>query len=136
LRNAVLCVFVSVVSLSNAPLLAADGSGAIYSIAKILLDFTHIPSVSQKASLQSILDDHSTTAAEQVLARALMNVEHIASPEDKPKLEALIRDESAPPAVRRLAAILNNLTHMPTEVDKRKLRRLLRESNASAISAP
>ena len=115
------------VSLSNTLVVAAEGSGAIYSIAKVLLDFTHVPTVSQKASLQGILDDKSTTVAEQVLARALMNVEHIASSEDKPKLAAIIRDESAAPAVKALATILDNLTHTPTELDKRKLRRLLRQ---------
>jgi hypothetical protein len=116
------------VSLSSTPLLlAAERSGAIYSIAKILLDFTHVPSVSQKATLQDILNDNTTTVAEQVLAQALINVEHIASPDDKPKLEALMRDESAPPAVKTLATILSNFTHTPTEVDKKKLSRLLQQ---------
>lgn len=130
---AVLCVLVSMVSLS-ARLLAADGRQAIDSIAMILLDFTHVPSVSQKATLQAILDQNTATVAEQVLAQALINVEHIASPDDKPKLEALIRDESAPPAVKTLATILSNLTHTPTDVDKKKLRQLLRRVCASSRS--
>jgi hypothetical protein len=115
------------VSLSYTPLLAAEGREGIYTIAGILLDFTHIPSLSQKATLQGILDDQTQTVAEHVLAQALMNVEHIASPDDKPKLEALSRDESALPAVRTLATILNHLTHRPTEVDKKKLRQLLQQ---------
>jgi len=126
-RVTVLCVLVSTVSLGNAPLLAPDGKPAISSMAKILLDFSHIPSVSQKATLQGILDERTTTVAEQVLAQALINVEHIASPDDKPRLEALLTDQSAPPAVKTLAAILNNLTHAPTEVDKKNLRRLLQQ---------
>jgi hypothetical protein len=117
------------VSLGNTSLLAADGSEAIHSLAKILLDFTHVPSAPQKAALQHILDDKATTAAERVLAQALINVEHLASPEDKPKLEALIRDESVPPAVKTLATILRNLTHTPTEMNKKKLRQLLRKGN-------
>jgi hypothetical protein len=122
-----LCVLVSMVSPSSAPFLAADGSQAISSIAKILLDFTHVPDVSQKATLQGILEDNTTTVAEKLLAQALINVEHLASPDDKPKLEALIRDESAPPGVRTLATILNNLVHTPTEMDKKKLRQLLQQ---------
>jgi hypothetical protein len=125
LTVAVLCVLASMVLLGNTSLLAADGSEAIHSLAKILLDFTHVPSASQKAALQHILDDKATTAAERVLAQALINVEHLASPEDKPKLEALIRDESVPPAVKTLATIVRNLTHTPTEMNKMKLRQLL-----------
>jgi hypothetical protein len=121
----VLCVLVSVVSFGNTPLLAAGGGEATYSMAKILLNFTHVPSVSQRGTLQGILDDNTTTAAEQVLARALLNVEHVASPDDKPKLDAIIRNASAPPAVKTVATILNNLIHTPTEVDKKKLRQLL-----------
>jgi hypothetical protein len=125
---AVLCgVVVSMASLNHAPLLAADGGEAIYRIAKTLLDFTHVPSVSQKATLRGILDEHTTTVAEQVLAQALLNVEHIASPDDKPKLEALIRDESATPDIKTLATILDKLTHTPTEADKTKLRQLLQQ---------
>jgi hypothetical protein len=131
---AVLCVLVLMVSLSRAPLLAADGRQAISSIAKILLEFTHVPSASQKATLQGILDEHTTTVAEKVLAQALIDVEHIASPDDKPKLEGLIRDESAPPAVKTLATILNHLTHTPTDVDKKKLRQLLQQVCASSRS--
>jgi hypothetical protein len=117
---------VAVVSLSSdIPLTAADGREAIASIAKILLDFTHVPSVSQKTTLQGILDDNTKTTAEQVLAKALMNIEHVASPDDKPKLEALIRDESVPPSVKMLATIINNFTHTPTEANKRQLRQLL-----------
>jgi hypothetical protein len=107
----VLCVVGSTVSPSGSRLHGAGGSPAIYAIAKILLDFTHVPTVSQKATLQAILDDDTTTFAEQVLARALINVEHIASPDDRPKLEALVRDESAPSAVRMLATILDKFTH-------------------------
>ena len=120
----VLCVLVSVVSFGTMPLRAAGGGEAIYSLAKVLLNFTHVPSVSQKATLQGILDDDTTTVPEQVLARALLNVEHVASPDDKPKLEAIIRNESAPPAVKTVATILNDLIHTPTEVDKKKLRQL------------
>jgi hypothetical protein len=134
LRTAVLFVVVSTMSLSNTPLPAAEGSRAIYSIAKILLDFTHVPSVSQKATLQGILGDKTTTVAEQVLAQTVINVEHLASPEDKPKLEALIRDESMPPGIRTLATILINFTHTPTEGDKKKLRQLLHEAFEAASS--
>jgi hypothetical protein len=123
---AVVCILVSTVPPGNAPLHAA-GRQAISSIAKVLLDFTHVPSVSQKATLQGILDDGATTAAERVLAQALLNVEHVASPLDKPKLEALVRDHSSPPAVKTLATILSSFTHTLTEVDKRKLRRLVRQ---------
>ena len=126
MRNAVLCALVAAVSLSSIPLTAADdGREAIASIAKILLDFTHVPSVSQKATLQGILDDNTKTTAEQVLAHALINIEHVASPDDKPRLEALIMDESAPPSVKMLATIINKFTHTPTEADKRQLRQLL-----------
>jgi hypothetical protein len=125
MRNALLCVVVSVVSISATPLAAAEGHEGITSIAKILLEFTHVPSISQKATLQGILDDNRKTVAEQVLAQALMNVEHVASPEDKPKLEALIRDEATPPSVKMLATIISNFTHTPTEADKRKLRQFL-----------
>ena len=125
---AVLCVVGSTVPPSGARLPGAGGSPAVYSIAKILLDFSHVPSVSQKATLQAILDDDTTTFAEQVLARALINVEHIASPDDKPKLEALARDESAPSAVRMLATILDKFTHTPTELDKKRLTRILQQA--------
>jgi hypothetical protein len=123
----VLCVLVSTSPLSKGPLHAADGRQAIYSIAKVLLDFTHVPSVSQKATLQGIVDDDTTTVAERVLAQALLDVEHIASPDDKPKLEALVRNTSSPPAVKTVATILRNFSHTPTEVDKKKLRSLLQQ---------
>jgi len=123
----VLCALVSTAPLSTAPLQAADGRQAVYTIAKVLLEFTHVPSVSQKATLEGILDDGSTTVAERVLAQALLNVEDVASPEDKPKLEALVRDNSSPPAVKTLATILRNFNHTPTEGDKKQLRRLLEQ---------
>ena len=125
--GAVPYVLVCLVSFSNTSLLAAGGNEAIDSMAKILLNFTHVPSVSQKETLQGILDDTATTVAERVVAEALMNVEHIVSLDDRPKLETLIRDESAPATVKTLATILNHLIHTPTEVDKEKLRQLLRQ---------
>ena len=125
---AVLCVLGSMASFSHTRLLAAGGSEAIHRMAETLLNFTHVPSVSQMETLQSILDDHTTTVAERVVAEALMNVEHIAGPDDKRRLDALIGDESAPAAVKTLATIINNLTHTPTEVDKEKLRQLLQQT--------
>jgi hypothetical protein len=127
MRNVVLCVLVSVGFISSTPLAAADGRNAIASIAKVLLEFTHVPSISQKATLQGILDDNTNTTAQRVLAQALMNIEHVASPDDKPKLEALIRGGSAPPSVKMLATIIRNFTHTPTEADKRKLRQFLQQ---------
>jgi hypothetical protein len=124
---AVLCMLVSMPSFNNASLIAAGGCEAIHSMAEILLNFTHVPSVPQTATLQGILDNQTTTVAERVVAEALMNVEHVVSPDDKQKLEALIGDESAPSPVKTLAVILNSLTHTPTEVDKETLRELLRQ---------
>jgi hypothetical protein len=123
----ILCVLVSTVPPSRAPLHAADGRQAISSIAKVLLDFTHVPTVSQKATLQGILDNDTTTVAERVLAQVLLNVEHVPHPDDKPKLEALVRNNSSPPAVKTLATILRNFSHAPTDVDKKNLRELLRQ---------
>src|SRR6185295_15822683 len=101
----------SMAAPTAATLHPADGSQAIVRIAKILLDFTHVPTPSQKATLQEILDDHTATAPERVLARAVLNVEHVASPDDKPQLEALIRDQSAPRAVKTVATILSTFSH-------------------------
>ena len=116
---AAITVALLVALLSETPLLAAES--AVRSMATILLNFRHVPTVAQTTTLQGILDDPATTAAERVLANALLNVEHIARPEDKPRLEALMRDKSAPLAVKTLAAILENFTHVPTAADKRKL---------------
>jgi hypothetical protein len=123
---AVVCGLTSIVLLHTTSIDAAGATDAICSIANVLLDFTHVANPSQKAKLQEILDDKTTTASEQLLAQALINVEHVARPDDKPKLEALIRDESAPRAVRALAAIISNLTHTPSEADRKELRRLIR----------
>jgi hypothetical protein len=125
---AVLCMLVSMASFGDASLIAEGGCEAIHSMAEILLNFTHVPSVQQTATLQGILDNHTTTVAERVVAEALMNVEHVVSPDDKPRLEALIGDESAPGPVKTLAAILNSLTHTPTEADKETLTGLLRQN--------
>jgi hypothetical protein len=116
--------------------LRAADTDALCRIATVLLDFTHVPNSSQKATLQEILDDQTATASEQLLAQALLDVEHVASPEDKPKLEALIRDESAPPAVKALAAIISNLTHTPSEADRKELRRLIFRAPGRTGAAP
>ena len=126
LTMSVLCVLVFWVAFATR-LLAAGSNETIDRMAKILLNFTHVPSVSQKETLQRILDDTTTTVAERVVATALMNMEHIVSRDDRPKLEALTRDESAPAAVKTLASVLNHLTHTPTEVDKETLRQLLQQ---------
>ena len=125
---AVLCALVSMAAPTAAPRPAANPSQAIVRIARILLDFTHVPTPSQKATLEDILDDHTTTAAERVLARAVLNVEHVASPDDKPQLQALIRDESAPPPVKTVATILSTFSHTVKEADRKKLRQLVQQS--------
>jgi hypothetical protein len=125
--GAVLGVLV-VLATVNAPLLAAGGHAAIASLAKILLHFTHVPSVSQTETLQGILHDPTTTGPERVLAVALINVEHIVSRDDRAALDALISDPSTPAAVKALATILTRVTHTPTEADKETLRQLCRRS--------
>jgi signal transduction histidine kinase len=116
----VVVVFASV----STPLRAADGDAAIASLARILLNLTHVPSVSQSETIQGILKDPSTTAPERVVAEALTNMEHIVSRADRAALDALIRDASVPAAVKTLATILNRVTHTPTEADKETLRQL------------
>src|SRR5438067_2448101 len=95
-----------VLLLSATHLHAADGT--VRTMVRIVLDFRHIPTNAQKATLQGILVDPTTTAAERVLAETLMNVEHVASPDDQPRLKALIRDKSAPSAVKTLAIVLEH----------------------------
>jgi cobalamin biosynthesis protein CobD/CbiB len=121
--GAVLGVLVVLASVST-PLRAAGGHAAIARLARILINFTHVPSLSQAETLQSILNDPSTTAPERVLADAVMNMEHIVSRDDRAALEALIRDAAVPAAVKTLATILTRVTHTPAEADKETLRQL------------
>src|SRR5437588_3818504 len=104
--TATAAVSVCVLLFSATHLHAADG--AVRSMVMIVLDFRHIPTIAQKATLQGILVDPTTTAAERVLAETLMNVEHVTSPDDQPRLKALIRDNSASPAVKSLATVLEH----------------------------
>jgi hypothetical protein len=113
-----------VVASVSTPLIAAGGNTAVASIAKILLNFTHVPSVSQTETLQGILKAPTTTGAERVLAEAVMNMEHIVSRDDRAALDVLIRDKSTTAPVKTLASILNRVTHTPTEADKQTLRQL------------
>jgi hypothetical protein len=128
--SAVLCVLVCVMSFSSTSLVAAGGEAVTDRLAHIVLNFTHVPSVSQEEMLRGILDDAAATVQERVVAQALLNMEHVVSLEDRPKLDMLIRDDSAPTAIKMLASILRHLTHTPAEEDKEKLRALLRHASS------
>ena len=125
---AVLCVLVFVMSFSHTSL--ASDEAITDRLAHIVLNFIHVPSVSQEGTLRGILDDAAATVQERLVAEALLNMEHVVSLEDRPQLDMLMRDDSAPAAVKMLASILRHLTHTPTEEDKEKLRGLLRHASS------
>ena len=103
--RAVLCVLVFVMLFSRTSLVAAGGEAITDRLAHIVLNFTHVPSVSQEETLRGILDDAATTVQERVVAEALLHMEHIVSLEDRPKLDMLMHDDSAPATVKMLASI-------------------------------
>jgi hypothetical protein len=109
-----------------------DGDAALASLAKIVLHFTHVPSVTQTERLHGLLNDPATTGPERVLAEAVLHMEHLVSRDDRAALDALIRDASVPAAVKTLATILTHMTHTPTEADKETLRQLCARSCAGA----
>jgi hypothetical protein len=128
--RAVLSVLLIVMSFSRTSPIAAGGEVITDRLAHILLNFTHVPSVSQEETLRDILDDAAATVQERVVAEALLNMEHVVSLEDRPKLDMLLRDDSAPASVKILASILRHVTHTPTEEDKEKLRALLQHASS------
>src|SRR6476659_8194899 len=91
------------------------GNHATSTIARILLEFTHICTPSQRDMLQSIVDQPATTTSERVIAQALLHVEHTASPDDMPRLEALMKDDSTRVPVKILAGVIFYLIHTPTD---------------------
>jgi hypothetical protein len=105
-----------------------NGDAAIAHLAKIVLHFTHVPSVAQTERLHGLLNDPATTAPERVLAEAVLHMEHIVSRDDRAALDALIRDASVPAAVKALATILTRVAHTPTEADRETLRQLCTRS--------
>jgi hypothetical protein len=105
-----------------------DCDAAIASLAKIVLHFTHVPSVAQSGMLHRLLNDPSTTGPERVLAEAVRHMEHTVSRDDRAALDALIRDASVPAAVKTVATILTRVEHTPTEADKEMVRRLCARS--------
>ena len=121
--RAALCVVV-VASYGPPRLLAAGRPDATASLAKILLEFTHVTTVSQQATLQRIVEDAMTTRAERIVATAVLHMEHIVSRDDRATLGALIHDDAVPADVKTLATILRRLTHRPTEADRAQLRPL------------
>jgi hypothetical protein len=104
--------------------MAAEETKAVQTMSGILVKLNHFPSDAEKATLQQIVDDKTTTAQERVVAQALINLKHKVTADDKTKLDALIADKSAPESLKTLATIMVTLNHAPSDADKEKLKKL------------
>src|SRR6476659_10911392 len=111
----VLPLLVSLAAVAEPGHVVVAGNHATSTIARILLEFSHICTPSQRDMLQSIVDQPATTTSERVIAQALLHVEHTASPDDMPRLEALMKDDSTRVPVKILAGVIFYLIHTPTD---------------------
>ena len=138
LTRVALCVLFVVASYGPTRLLSARRTDAVAIMAKVLLEFTHVPTLSQQAALQGILEDAMTTRAERLLASAVLNIEHIVSRDDRARLATLVHDDATPADVKTLATILIRLTHTLTEADRAQLRPLAQRvcPRHDALTAP
>ena len=103
---------------------AAMASTAIQEIVNIILTVHHYPSNSEKATLQKIIDDSSTSKDERTIASALMNMRHTVTDFDKAKLLSIANDGTAPVADRKVADILAHIHHKASSEDKQELEKL------------
>lgn len=97
---------------------------AIQEIASIIINLHHHPSDSEKASLEKIAKDGSTSENEKTIAMALMDMNHRVSASDKAKLEKIANDSSAPQEDRTVAGILADINHKPSDADVAQLKKL------------
>lgn len=126
-----LVTFVSALVLS-APVLPAAGLGpaagqasdAVKTVAGILLTVNHFPSDAEKATLEELAAQPTTTENEKVLIEALVNMEHSVREADEARLAAIAADQSAPESVRTVAEILGRFLHMASDEDKAALKEL------------
>ena len=132
----VLCILVSTVPLGNAPLHAADGRQAIYSIAKVLLDFTHVPSISQTATLRGFRPPPPPPATGPPPPPKPAGGGAPRPPRRPAEGGPPRKGHFAPPRREVEGALPRNFSHTPTEVDRKNLRRLLRQLCKGGVDPP
>jgi hypothetical protein len=126
IKRMLLVMVLLAIGLVSASVSVADEmKAAIPQMAEIMHRLKHFPSPQGKATLQSIIDNSSTSANERTLASAMMNLQHHAVSSDIPKLKAVIADDAASQQERDLATIILNLNHRPTRQDKAKLKAMM-----------
>ena len=103
---------------------AAMAGPAIQEMVGIMLNLNHYPSDSEKASLQKIIDDGSSSQDERTIATALMHMHHTVSDDDKAKLMGIANNDMAPDPDRKVAEILAHMEHHASSADKKVLQTL------------
>jgi hypothetical protein len=103
---------------------AVMAGSAIQEMAGIMMTLHHYPDDSQKATLQKIIDDSSSTQDERTIASALMHMHHTVTDDDKAKLMDIANNSSAPDADRKEAEILANMHHKASADAKAELEKL------------
>lgn len=103
---------------------AVMAGSATQEMAGIMMTLHHYPDDSQKATLQKIIDDSSSTQDERTIASALMHMHHTVTDDDKAKLMDIANNSSAPAADRKEAEILANMHHKASASDKEELEKI------------
>ncbi len=121
MKSKFLLVLLSGAGLMLGAASALAASTAVREMADIMMHLEHYPSDADKATLNAIISDKSSTKQERVIATAISHVEHKVAAADAGMLRQVIGDVSAPPEVRDLASIVLNINHYASPEDKRKL---------------
>ena len=111
-----------ILMLVSSPI-ALAGS-AIQEMASIMMTLHHFPTDSEKATLQKIIDDSSTSQDERTIASALLHMHHTVTDDDRVKLMDIANNDKAPAADRKEAEILSHMEHKATANDKAELEKL------------
>jgi len=102
----------------------AMAGSAIQEMAGIMLNLNHYPSDSEKAELQKIINDSSTSQEERTIATALLHMHHTVPDADKAKLMDIANNDAAPEADRKVADILAHMHHHASSDAKQELKKL------------
>jgi hypothetical protein len=120
LASALLLLFAFLVK----PIVAAEESKAVKTIAGILMTVNHFPNDDQKKTLTALAAETTTTAQEKVLIQALLGMQHSINAADKPKVEEVMKDPKASEGVKTIAGILDKFLHTASAADKETLKKL------------
>ena len=97
-----------------APFAYSDShTGAVATMANIVISLKHFLSDADKAALAAITDSEASDSVKAV-ANAIANISHKVSDEDRATLATIAADDTESAELRELASIVNGVTHVPS----------------------